>query len=162
MVEKIQISKLWSSIMLKDKYSYGCCGVFCEMCPTGNSKISELASELLSQIKGSYKWAEKSVDFNFEDLRKGLEWLTKDECPTCFHIKEPWCDVLKCEKAKKLQSCLLCEEFLDCPSTDYHRDRYPFVIQNYKKVKEEGLEKHLEEERKKAKEGTSLTDIRKW
>ena len=148
--------------MFKENYSYGVCGVFCEMCPTGNGKISQLASELLRLIKNSYKWAEDEVNFSFKDVREGLEWLTKDSCPTCRQIKEPWCEVLKCEKASKLQSCLLCEEFLDCPSTAYHRDRYPFVIENYNRVKEIGLEKHLEEERKKAKNGITLIDIRKW
>jgi len=148
--------------MFKENYSYGVCGVFCEMCPTGNGKISQLASELLKLIKNSYKWAEDKVNFSFKDVQEGLEWLTKDSCPTCRQIKEPWCDVLKCEKARKLQSCLLCEEFLDCPSTAYHRDRYPFVIENYNRVKEIGLEKHLAEERKKAKNGITLIDIRKW
>jgi hypothetical protein len=82
-------------------------------------------------------------DFSFEDLRKGLECLTKDECPTCFNIKDPWCDVMKCDKAKELQSCLLGNEFLKCTSTEYHRDRYPFVIDHYKKVQEVGLKKLL-------------------
>jgi transcription elongation factor Elf1 len=132
------------------------------MCPTGNGKISELSSELLRLIKGSYEWAESSVNFSFEDLRKGLNWLTKAKCPTCFHIEEPWCDVLKCEKAKNLQSCLICDEFLQCPLTKYHRDRYPFVIEHFKRVKEIGLEKHLEEERKKAEKGITLIDIRRW
>ncbi len=148
--------------MSKEHYSYGVCGVFCETCPTGNGKTSQLASELLRLMKNSYEWAEDKVNFSFKDLREGLEWLTKDSCPTCLQIKEPWCDVLKCDKASKLQSCLLCEEFLDCPSTAYHRDRYPFVIKNYNRVKEVGLEKHLAEERKKAKNGISLIDIRKW
>ena len=148
--------------MFKDNYSYGVCGVFCEMCPTGNGKISQLASELLRLIKNSYKWAEDEVNFSFKDVREGLEWLTKDSCPTCRQIKEPWCDVLKCKKASKLQSCLLCEEFLECPSTAYQRDRYPFVIENYNRVKEIGLEKHLAEERKEAKNGITLIDIRKW
>ena len=148
--------------MFKDNYSYGVCGVFCEMCPTGNGKISQLASELLRLIKDSYKWTEDEVNFSFKDVQEGLEWLTKDSCLTCRQIKEPWCDVLKCDKASKLQSCLLCEEFLDCPSTAYHRDRYPFVIENYNRVKEIGLEKHLAEERKKAKNEITLIDIRKW
>jgi len=42
---------------LKDKYTYGVCGVFCEMCPTGMGKISQLAIEHLRLIKGSNKWA---------------------------------------------------------------------------------------------------------
>lgn len=41
--------------ILKDKFAYGCCGFFCEMCPTGNGTISKLAFELLKLTKGSYK-----------------------------------------------------------------------------------------------------------
>jgi hypothetical protein len=148
--------------MLKDKYAYGKCGVFCEMCPTGNGTIAQLAEELLRLIKGSFEWAEDTVDFSFEELRKGLDWLTNVHCPTCFNIDKPWCELLKCDKAKQLQSCLLCEDFLTCSRTDYHRDRYPFVIEHYQRVKEIGLEKHLEEERKKALKGITLIDIRKW
>ena len=144
------------------EYAYGICGVFCEMCPSGTGKIAQLATELLKLIKNSYTWAEDEVDFSFKDLRKGLEWLTKDTCPTCQQIEEPWCDVLKCEKAHKLKSCLLCEDFLKCPSTEYHRDRYPFVIKNYERVKKVGLKMHLQEERKKAQDGITLNDIRKW
>jgi hypothetical protein len=148
--------------MSDKQYAYGVCGVFCEMCPTGTGKIAQLAAELLRLVKNSYKWAENEVDFSFEDLTKGLEWLTKDSCPTCQHIQEPWCDVLTCEKAKMLKSCLLCEDYLECPSTDYHRDRYPFVIDNYERVKKVGIKKHLKEERKKAQSGITLNDIRKW
>jgi hypothetical protein len=44
----------------------------------------------------------------------------------------------------------------------YLRDlRYKFVIEQYKKVKEIRSEKHLEIERKKAKEGIPLINIRK-
>ncbi|MHA1213732.1 MAG: DUF3795 domain-containing protein [Candidatus Hodarchaeales archaeon] len=148
--------------MIGEKYNFGRCGVFCEMCPTGNGQIQNLASELLRTIKGSYDWAKDLIDFNFEDLEKGLEWLKEQECPTCKNIKEPWCDVLKCDKIKEVESCLLCDDFLECPKTSYHRDRYPFVISRYHRVKEVGIEKHFEEERKKAKNGVSLIDIRKW
>lgn len=148
--------------MTLKEYQYGVCGVFCEMCPSGTGKIAQLATNLLKLIKGSYKWPEKDVDFSFEDLRKGLEWLTHETCPTCQQIKEPWCEVLKCEKARELKSCLRCKEFLNCPSTEYHRDRYPFVVDHYHRVKEVGLETHLKEEREKAQSGITLHDIRKW
>ena len=143
-------------------YKYGVCGVFCEMCPNGTGKIANLATELLKLTKGSYKWAEEIVDFKFEDLWKGLEWLSKDTCPTCLSIKEPWCEVLKCEKARQLKSCLLCDDFLECPKTFYHRDRYPFVKDHYQRVKKIGLKNHFKEERKKAKKGITLNDIRAW
>lgn len=132
------------------------------MCPTGNGKIAQLAAEHLKLTKGSYEWAKDTVNFNFEDLRKGLNWLSNAECPTCSNIKKPWCDVRKCEKVKKLQSCLLCDEFLNCPRTTYQRDRYPFVIKHYHRVKEVGLEEHCEEEREKALKGITLIDLRKW
>jgi len=148
--------------MSEKEYAYGKCGVFCEMCPSGTGKISKLATELLKLIKGSYQWAEGDVDFSFEDLRKGLQWLTGDSCPTCKKIDSPWCEVLKCKKTQELESCLLCEDFLECPSTEYQRDRYPFVIDSYKRVKEIGFKKYLEEERNKAKSGITLIDIRKW
>lgn len=138
-------------ILLKDKYYYGFCGVFYEICPTGNVKISELSSQPFRLIKDSYEWVESSVDFSFEDLRKNLNWLTKEKCLTCFHIEELWCDMLKCEKAKRLQNCLIYDEFLQCPSIEYHRDRYPFLIEHFNRVKEIGLEKHPEKERIKAK-----------
>ncbi|MFW9770851.1 MAG: DUF3795 domain-containing protein [Candidatus Thorarchaeota archaeon] len=148
--------------MSERDYDYGVCGVFCEMCPTGTGKIANLAKELLRMIEGSYSWAKDSVDFSFDDLYKGLRWLSKDSCPTCQKIKDPWCEVLKCERAKELKSCLLCDVFLSCPKTSYHRDRYPFVIDHYHRVKEVGLEKHLEEERERTRKGITLIDIRKW
>jgi hypothetical protein len=143
-------------------YSYGLCGVFCEQCPSGNGKITYLASELLEETKNSFSWAEKLVDFSFEDLEAGLKWLTKQDCPGCLNIKEPWCEVLKCTKAKELKSCLLCEDYLTCPNTKYQRDRYPFVIDNLKRVQLIGLENHFKEEREKAEKGISLVKIRKY
>lgn len=148
---------------MKEKgYSYGVCGVFCEMCPTGNKRISKLASELLYLTNDSYEWAEKHVDFKIVDVRKGLKWFEKMKCPTCLKIKKPWCGVLKCEKAKKLKSCLLCSDFLKCPNTKYHRERYPFVIKSYKRVKKVGITQHYKEERNRVKKGVSLIDIRKY
>jgi hypothetical protein len=82
--------------------------------------------------------------------------------PSCFNIENPWCDVLKCKKSKDLESCLLCDILLTCSRTEYHRDRYPFVIDHFHRVKEIGLENHLKEEREKTRKGITLQDIRKW
>jgi len=39
---------------------------------------------------------------------------------------------------------------MKCPNTTYQRETYPFVIENYNRVKEVGFEQHLLEEEKKA------------
>jgi hypothetical protein len=150
--------------MVDDEYAYGVCGVFCEMCPTGNGRIAELAEELLHLTEGDYEWARDMVDFDFGEVRKGIGWFAKARCPTCLKIEEPWCRVLKCGKVvrKELRSCLECDEFMTCPNTDYHRDRYPFVIEHHERVKEVGLDRHLEEERARTRKGMCLIDIRRY
>ena len=145
-----------------EDYSYGVCGVFCEMCPKGNGKLTNLATELYAMVKGDCGWAEGSVDFKISDMEKGLEWLSKLRCRTCRKAKHPHCLVLKCSRAKELKSCLLCDDFMTCKNTDYHRDRYPFVIDSHKRVKEVGLEKHLAEERERAKKGADLHKMRRY
>jgi hypothetical protein len=146
----------------KQEYSYGVCGVFCEMCPTGNGRVAELASELSRITKGNCKWAQDSVDFQFDDMDKGIVWLSKIKCPGCQNIKEPWCEVMKCKKAKNLKSCLLCETFPTCKRNEYQRGRYPVLSKHHKRVKKVGLERHLKEERERTRKGLSLVDIRKY
>jgi len=80
-----------------------------------------------------YDWTEDVVkSFSFKEFRKGLEWF------------------------KKLESCLLCGDYLTCEHTEYHRDWYPFVIDNFERVKQVGFKKHLEEEEERARAGVDL------
>ena len=148
--------------MSEEPYNFGRCGVFCEMCPTGNGLIKAHADELLRLIKNAYSWAEDNVDFSFHDVREGLKWISGQSCPGCTSITEPWCDVLKCEKFTEMKSCLQCDEIISCSRMSYQRDRYPFVLEHHKFVKENGLQEHFKEERRKSKEGITLIDIRKW
>ncbi len=150
--------------MNDDNKLYGVCGVYCGQCHT-MEKVHLLAMELKKLIIDDYDWVANVVDdIDYTNFLKGLEWFSKQHCPTCVKISDPWCEVRKCEKIinKELKSCLLCEEFLNCPRTEYQRDRYPFVIDRYHRVKQIGFEKHLEEEEKRAKEGVRLIDIRKY
>jgi len=146
----------------KTEYSYGVCGVFCEMCPTGNGRVAELASELSQITKGNCNWAQDSVDFLIGDMDQGIEWLSKMKCGGCQNIKEPWCEVMKCEKARKLKSCLLCETFPTCERNEYQRGRYTTLVKNHRRVKKVGLEQHLKEERERTKKGMTFLDIRKY
>ena len=143
-------------------YAYGLCGVFCEMCPTGNGTISHHASELSRLMNNEFGWAKDSVDFEFENLRKGLAWLSKITCPTCHNIENPRCEVMRCEKVRELGSCLLCDELPECPRLEYQRGRYPFILEYQLRVKEVGLVNHLAEERERARKGVCLFKIRSY
>ena len=145
-------------------YKFGRCGVSCEMCPNGNGRVKELARELRRLTSDFFKdFPEDYGEFDWGEYRKGLDYFINSYgCPTCKEIKEPWCEVLKCEKVREKGSCLLCDEFPECPRTEYQRGRYPFVLEYYERIKEIGFESHLKGERRRAEEGTLLNDIRKY
>jgi len=94
--------------------------------------------------------------FSSDEFRKGLEWFSDTHCPMCLNRGRAPCENRKCASAKNLQSCLLCEEYPRCRHTEYQREWYPFVVQNYDRVKQVGFEKHLEEEEERARAGVDL------
>ena len=69
--------------------------------------------------------------------------------------QESWCEVKKCDKINQniIDNCLICEEFSNCPNTDYQRNRYSYLFKHIDFIKKKGFEKFLEEEEKKGKEG---------
>jgi len=105
-----------------------------------------------------YDWMEQAVkSFKFKEFRKGLEWFALAQCPMCLNGGgAPWCENRKCAAGKGLESCLLCDDYLTCNHTQYHREWYPFVIDNYDRVKQVGFQKHLEEEEARARAGIDL------
>lgn len=105
-----------------------------------------------------YNWVKDAVKtFNFDEFRKGLEWFSAAQCPMCMNGGgAPWCENRKCASNRGLQSCLLCDDYLMCKNTEYHRDVYPFVVENHSRVKQVGLKKHLEEEEERARAGVDL------
>ena len=104
-----------------------------------------------------YNWVEQVVkSFKFAEFRKGLEWFAVAQCPMCLNGGGAPCENRKCAAEKKLPNCLLCDTYLTCEHTKYQREWYPFVVDNYKRVKEVGLQKHLEEEEERARAGVDL------
>jgi transcription elongation factor Elf1 len=104
-----------------------------------------------------YNWVKDVVkSFDFDEFRKGLEWLSDSQCPSCLNGGGAPCENRKCASRKSLQSCLLCDDYLTCKNTEYQRDVYPFVVDNYNRVKQVGFEKHLEEEEERTKAGIDL------
>ena len=143
--------------MDKKKFSYGVCGIYCGQCPSGNGRTKFAADELKRLVDTvRYDWVEGVVkSFSYREFRKWLEWIAGNQCPTCLNGGGAPCENKRCAPEKNLDSCLQCGDFLTCEHTKYHRDWYPFVVDNYKRVKEVGLEKHLEEEEERARAGVS-------
>ena len=145
--------------MQKTTEKYGICGVYCGQCPNGNGRVSMMAQELKRLVDTTrYEWVRDYVkSFSFDEFRKGLEWFSDSQCPMCLRNGgNPQCENRKCATRKSLQSCLQCDEYMTCNSTVYQRETYPFVADNYRRVKEVGLRKHLDEEEERSRAGVSL------
>jgi hypothetical protein len=142
----------------KEKYQYGICGVYCGQCPNGNGRVKTISGELKRLVDTvRYDWVGVTVkSFKFEDFRKGLEWFASAQCPMCLNGGGAPCENRKCASTKKLENCLLCSDYLTCKFTEYQREWYPFVVENYNRVKQVGFRKHLEEEDEKARAGVDL------
>jgi len=140
------------------KCQYGICGVYCGQCPSGNGRVKMMAGELKRLVDTArYDWVNSFVkSFKFEEFRKGLEWFANAQCPTCLNGGGAPCENRKCASEKKLESCLLCNDYLTCKNTEYQREWYPFVAGNYNRVKEVGFQKYLEEEDERTKAGVDL------
>jgi hypothetical protein len=137
---------------------YGICGVYCGQCPNGNGRVKMMANELKRLVDTTrYDWVGDVVkSFKFDEFRKGLEWFSQSQCPMCLNGGGAPCENKKCAPEKKLQSCLMCSDYLMCKNTEYQRDVYPFVVDNYNRVKQVGFQKHLEEEEERTKAGVDL------
>jgi len=157
-VSGIPLIVIGDSGMEKKESHYGICGVYCGQCPNGNGRVKIIAGELKRLVDTvRYDWVSDVVkSFKFEEFRKGLEWFADAQCPMCLQGGGAPCENRKCAPRKKLGSCLLCNDFLTCKNTEYQREWYPFVVDNYARVKEVGFEKYLEEEEEKAKAGVDL------
>jgi hypothetical protein len=154
----IPLIVIGDSGMEKKESNYGICGVYCGQCPNGNGRVKIIAGELKRLVDTvRYDWVSSVVEsFKFEEFRKGLEWFADAQCPMCLQGGGAPCENRKCAPRKKLRSCLLCNDFLTCKNTEYQREWYPFVVDNYARVKEAGFKKYLEEEEEKAKAGVDL------
>jgi hypothetical protein len=143
----------------------GRCGVYCGQCRAFTSEVADLALKFKKWVVQDYSWL-KDVEesFNYDNFVKGLEWFENSTCPGCREAAEGWCEVKKCEKIQDntIDNCLICEEFSECPHTDYQRNRYSYLFEHIKYINKEGLEKFLEEEEKKAEEGVRIQDIRDY
>jgi len=125
--------------------NYGVCGVYCGQCPSGNGRVRHAAGELKRLIDTTrYEWLnDVEKRFSFDEFRKGLEWFAQAQCPGCLRGGGAPCANRGCAKERELRSCLECNEYSGCKNTAYQREWYPFVLDNYNRVKSVELESTL-------------------
>jgi len=143
----------------------GRCGVYCGQCRAFTGEIADLATKLKQWIIQDYSWLKESNEsFDYDNLIEGLNWFENSICPGCRNTKEGWCDVKKCDKIQQetIDNCLICDNFANCQYTDYQRKRYSYLFNLVDLIKKEGLNKFLEEEERKAKEGVRIQEIRDY
>lgn len=143
----------------------GRCGVYCGQCRSFAGEMTNLASKFKKWVIQDYSWLEENEDsFDYNNFIKGLDWFLNSTCPGCRESTEGWCEVKKCEKIQnnEVDNCLVCENFSDCPHTDYQRNRYSYLFELVDFIEKNGLEKFLEEEERKAADGVRIQDIRDY
>jgi hypothetical protein len=93
--------------------------------------------------------------FDFKQFVKGLErFIENAKCPGCQQGGgPPGCEVRRCCFGKGLRICFECEEF---PCSKFEEYADPDTMDRYKRFKEIGFEKWVEEQAQKAREGYEI------
>ena len=142
--------------MEHEEYPYGVCGVYCGQCASGNGRVALSAMELKRLTDVYLTWMERvDMGFDWGEFRKGLNVISNWKCG-CLQAESCHMGNKECALERGLRSCLECEEYPSCERTEYQRSRYPFVLEGFRKVQEEGFEAWLEEEEEKAREGVDM------
>jgi hypothetical protein len=92
------------------------CGIDCGKCIKGKGESKKKAEQILEDMQESRldHWQQhepKQEPFKYNDLKKGLKWLTSLDCSGC-HAGDgnPKCAIRKCAKEKKVNTCGECPE----------------------------------------------------
>jgi len=131
------------------------CGDYCGGCGQYNGLIKETTKQMreFADLYG-FEFRSKGV-FDFKQFLKGLDWfIEKAICPGCHQGGGPaFCEVKKCCSEKQLRICFKCEKF-PCSKIESVAD--PDTTDRYKRFKEIGFEKWVDEQAEKAKEGYEI------
>jgi len=131
------------------------CGDYCGGCGQHTGLIIGTAKQM-REFAELYAFEFRSEGaFDFKQFMKGLEWFIENaECPGCRQGGgPPWCEVKKCAFEKGLRICFECEEF-PCSKFEDYADRD--TMDRYRRFKEIGFDKWVEEQWRKAKEGYEI------
>ena len=131
------------------------CGDYCGGCGQYNGLICKTAKQM-REFADLYGFEMRSEgEFDFQQFVAGLEWFIQNAtCPGCQQGGGPaWCEVKKCCSEKGFRICFECEEF---PCSNIESVADPDTRDRYKRFREVGFERWLEEQAQKATEGYEI------
>lgn len=136
---------------MTDQDLTGYCGLYCGDCIRYQSKISDLASELLRQLDerqyadyAKVKQARMPEFACYDAMIKCLGAVARIKCEVpCGQGGDGCggsCDIIRCVKGKSLAGCWDCAEFETCRNLDFlvpfHGDT---PLNNLRKIREAGI-----------------------
>lgn len=126
------------------------CGDYCAGCGQYNGLIAATAKQMMefARLYG-FEFRSEGV-FDFKQFLKGLDWFVENaKCRGCRAGGGPsWCEVKKCSFEKGLRICFECEKF---PCSNFKKYADPDTMDRYRRFKETGFKKWVDEQAQKAK-----------
>lgn len=137
---------------MKERDLTAYCGLYCGDCIRYQSRASELAEELLEEIKktkfteyANVKKSHKKEFENFDTFLPLLKVISEIKCERPCRIGgdgcEGECEVIKCVRSKAFEGCWECNDFEICDKLIFLK---PFhgngPLENLKIIKELGLD----------------------
>lgn len=129
------------------------CGLFCSDCIRYKSRASDLASQLLNELKNvkyeNYvKVKQKNVKElgNYETMISALEAICKLNCDLPCRSGSGGCaqecEIAKCVNLKRIEGCWECKELGECNNFEFLKPFHGNIPQsNIRKIKKYGLDK---------------------
>lgn len=137
----------------QDKELTAYCGLFCGDCIRYMSKASDLALQLLNELKkvkyeNYVKVKQKDVKElgNYEIMVSALEAICKLNCDLPCRFGSggctQGCEIVKCVKLKGIEGCWACKELETCNNFEFLKPFHGNAPQNnIRKIKKYGLDK---------------------
>lgn len=138
------------------------CGLYCGLC-ANIARIPQQASALKNTlINDGWEYFGKYVIENFDEFFKALDKFSQFDktCAGCRNgCGNPDCEIRKCAQDKKVELCPSCDQY-PCTHIENLAKSYPNLIGDGTRLKQIGIEKWVEEQKKRQQNGFCYADIR--
>lgn len=137
------------------------CGLYCDLCG-GRGRISERAQKLRQSMEeeGYTVWGDGIPGFSEFWLFLNNLCDPEKACPGCRQGGgPPFCSIRKCCQKRGFDICVFCDDY-PCHRITALGKGYPTLIADGMRIKEIGIDKWIEEQRKRVKTGFIYADIR--